>query len=217
MRQAYVSEFKQETLQENAQQEGFKKWYQARVEAVRAHVTVHDVLRRNGVSLTQSGSDRQEQVSCPFHGEDNSPSARIYPESTKGPSAMWCFKCQERLDVFGLWKKFTGEEKFSKNLYSIEKAFGLVPPEAPPREVDNYDPAIDEFFETLQMCEARLKMYRKAFDMRGYLSLGSILDRLGYQVEEQKISPVKAKGVLAQVLTKISEKASLLGSTRHAA
>jgi len=91
----------------------------------------------------------------------------------------------------------------------MEKAFGIIPPEAPPVqkfEDDYVDPDILIVDQLFDVCESRLKGARSSFDMKGYLTIGSILDRLRYQLNQDQVSYTKAKTVLNQVLQKIGEK-----------
>lgn len=201
-------DFEGEARRETERDEASKRWVQARIDAIRKNVTAHDVLRRFGAKLRQSGSDREEQISCPFHGTDRHPSCRIYPETVRGPSHAWCFVCQERWDAIGLWRKFaTHETKFTRILGEMERAFGIIPPEAPPIEIeDEEDPELLEMDQLFDVCEKRLRGARESFDMKGFLTLGAVLDRLYYQVEEGRMKPAQAKPVLQKVLDKIGEK-----------
>jgi len=199
-------DFKQEAFQESERRTAFQRWYQARRDAILGAVSAHDVLRRNGVQLRQAGSDREEQFSCPFHGNDRRPSARVYPDSARSPSHAWCFVCQERWDAIGLWRKYSPEAKFGQVLGEMERVFGLVPPEAPPPQEEDTDPELLEVLNLFDLCERRLLMARAVFDMRGYLALGTVLDRLWVQVEEDAIPSGKAREVLHRVLDKIGEK-----------
>jgi hypothetical protein len=196
----------QEAQDEKDQRDAFRRWIQVRADTVRSTVTVYEVLERNGVRLRRG--DREEQIACPFHGQDRKPSARVYPETTRGPSHVWCFVCRERWDAIGLWKKFTGETvKFTRILGEMERAFGILPPERPPSEIDNgEDPELIELDLLFDTCERRLKGARDSFDMQGYLRVGLILDRLYLQTSDGTLSAAKAKEVLRRVLDKIGEK-----------
>lgn len=192
-----------------ADQEAVWRWMRARIETIHRTVSASDVLRRNGVRL-QYG-DRREQFSCPFHGRDNKPSARIYPEVPGKPSHVWCFVCQERWDAIALWRKFEGHEKdvsFGRVLREIERAYGIVPPEGPPpEEAESEDvSAFVEVMRLYEVCERRLRAAKPLFDMRGYLILGTILDRLCARVDERKTTPEKAKETIRVVLDKIGAK-----------
>lgn len=201
-------DFNKEARREHDNRDASHRWIQARIEVIRQRVTAQEVLRRNGIKIRGTG-DREEQFSCPFHGRDRKPSARVYPETVRGPSHVWCFVCQERWDVIGLWKKFgSSDAKFTQTLGEIERAFGIIPPERPPVEYDDeeVDPELVEVDLLFDVCEKRLKDGRDAFDMKGFLVLSTILDRLYYQVEEGIIKPKKAIEVLKTVLDKIGER-----------
>lgn len=199
-------DYQGEAFQEHEAREAGKRWVAARVEAIRKNVSAHDILRRNGIKL-RYGEDREEQFSCPFHGIDRHPSARVYPETVKGPSHVWCFTCHENWDAIALWKKFSNSEaKFTRVLAEIERAFGITPPERPPTaaEMADYeDPEAIKMEELFATCELRLRRSRGAFDMKAHLTVGSILDRLRYQFERGLLSNDKVKTVLQQVLDKI--------------
>ena len=204
-------DFASEARRDIEQSDSAKHWVKQRVSVLHNRVTADDVLARNGISLRYNGS-KEEQLSCPFHGQDNKPSARFYPESVKGPSHVWCFVCQEKgWDCIGLWKKFTGfEGRFTGLLRDLERSYGITPPE-PPRfgtyEADEVqDEAVDEVKKLFGVCERRLRSAKRCFDMRPYLTLGSVLDRLAFALNEGALTPTKALPVLRTVLDKIGEK-----------
>jgi hypothetical protein len=187
--------------------EGIRRWISARIEQIHSNITAHDVLRRNGVNLKQGASDREEQFPCPFHGHDNKPSARVYSSSNRGPSHVWCFTCHERWDAIALWKKFSGtESKFTYLLTQIERDFGLPTPEAPPMEDEPDDAEAVELELLFGVCERRLKAAKSAFDMKAFLTVGSVLDRLFSGVENGTVNYETAKAALRRVLDKIGEK-----------
>ena len=184
-----------------------KQWYSTRVNNINARVTAADVLSRHGVSLRKNGG-QQEQISCPFHGTDRHPSARYYPESGDSRSGVYCYVCRKRWDAIGLWKKFTGEEKHSKVLFEIERAFGIETPEftfeSDPE--DEYDPLKDEVDRLFEACENRLREYKTSFPMIAHLKLGSLLDQLKYSRDHGALSLPDTRDRLNQVLAKIGQK-----------
>lgn len=191
-----------------------KEWYRQRVAAIHARVTAYDVLRRNGVELQQAGDDREEQFSCPFHGADKKPSARVYPEAEGSPSHAWCFVCQESgWDAIGLWKKFNGIS-FGQALHRLEREFDLQLPEMPkgllqpPRVIEK-----KEAFKNLYVtCEYRLleckKAYRYQDDLKGYLSASSVLDITKSRVDAGVWTPEKGMTVLESLLGRMLERAT---------
>lgn len=200
-------DYKGEAFEENEAREANLRWIQARVESLRKGVSAHDILRRNGIVLRYS-TDREEQFACPFHGVDRHPSARVYPETVKGPSHVWCFTCHENWDAIALWKKFTGSDaKFTRTLTEMERAFGIIPPVRPPTAAemaDYVDPDVTRIEMMFASCEMNLRSYRAAFDMKAHLTLGSILDRLRYQFEHGVQTIEKTKEILQQITDKIT-------------
>lgn len=192
-----------------------KAWFEHRVKTIHATVTVYDILRRNGVSLRHS-TERVEQISCPFHGKDEHPSARIYPGSAGSPSHIWCFVCREHWDAISLWKKYGGDEskKFHQVLSEIEKAYGITPPEISstafsrtPTDEDNDQDRFDLLYRT---CEDRLISVREDYDsfgdMLGYLTVGSVLDKLLFGVTEGKISFKAGCDLLLRLRQRIADR-----------
>jgi len=192
--------------------EARNEWFHQRVEQVHSKVSVFDVLRVNGAGLSQLSDDQEEQISCPFHGADNKPSARVYPSDARSHSHVWCFVCRERWDAIELWKKFNGgeEKKFGRVIAEIEKAFGLEVPDVPKgqaiKKATQEEQDLAEFDTLYVVCERRLKEARKAFDMTGFYKLGSALDRLATRVTNRRMVAGDGTKVLRQVLTKIGEK-----------
>jgi hypothetical protein len=196
-------------------EEAIKAWYALRVKTIHEHVTVHDILRRNGVSFRHTG-DREEQFSCPFHGKDESPSARVYPSSPRGPSHVWCFVCRERWDAIGLWKKYTGADKsFHRLLSELEKFYNITTPPVPEGAYDKGTVPVSEqektdFEHLYKVCEQRLigarEDYVRLQDMNGYLVAGSILDKIYYRIGEGTLSPKEGTDVLKRLLARIGER-----------
>lgn len=209
-------DFEAEAREEATSREALLQWTKQRIANIHEHVTAHDVLRKGGVEFKQGGSDEEEQFSCPFHGVDRKPSARVYPSSSRSHSHAWCFVCQEKnWDAIGLWRKFNGGEdkSFSRVLTEIEHAYGLTPPPMPKeasvrREVRNV--ALESFDTLYESCENCLRgardAYHKLGDMVGYLSAGQVLDKLRYRVDQRLMTPERGKETLRQLLSRIAAK-----------
>jgi hypothetical protein len=183
-----------------------------RTETIHSKVSAADVLQSNGVRLRYGGS-RPEQISCPFHGVDTNPSARYHPEEGDGHSGVWCFVCNARWDAILLWKKFNGfEGSFGSLLRALENAYGIEVPDPPEHSFGDFDSTSNEDMELSMLfdaCEGRLRKARKAFQMMGFLTLATILERLYFRLEKGLISPLQTKQVLRQILDKIAEKERL--------
>jgi len=192
-----------------------KEWYRQRVEAIHNVVTAYDVLRQNGIDISQAADDRAEQISCPFHGADKKPSARVYPDEGDSKSHVWCYVCQEPgWDAIGLWRKFNNDMAFGPALKSIETAYGLDTPDPPKEiktvEVTKEDEDLERFKKYYIACEDRLKgrktVYKNLGDMTGYLTAGAVLDKVFFRVKWKKMTTDRAITVLQQLLDKIRER-----------
>jgi len=62
----------------------------------------------------------EEQLRCPFHGPDNKPSARYYPDT----DSLYCWKCQQKWDVFGYMEDKRGYDFFSA-ITDLVKKFNI--------------------------------------------------------------------------------------------
>lgn len=198
--------------EQTVNKEAIKAWYVIRIKAIHAKGSAHDLLRRHGVNFKHTG-DREEQFSCPFHGKDENPSARIYPASPSGPSHVWCFVCRERWDVIALWKKYNGaDKKFHGILRDIERFYGLTTPPVPEGAFETpVDDTQREAFDRLyEACEERLRSvrddYERVNDMKGFLLAGSILDKAHAQTSDGKLSFKDGVSLLSKLVVKIRER-----------
>ena len=95
-------------------------------------------------------------------------------------------------------------------LRGLEKAFGIITPEAPDmsREPVQRGPTEEELavLRLLGVCECRLRSSKEAFTMNGFLTVGRILDNLHYRMAHQTIDLETAEKVARQILEKIAEK-----------
>jgi hypothetical protein len=212
-----LQDSQQETERKSLNEQLWKQWIQGRVAAIHQRVSAYEVLVRHGVKL-RTGGDREEQFSCPFHGQDRKPSARVYPAGARSPSHAWCFVCQERWDSIAIWSKFNGGEDkpFSRVLMEMEQVYGLETPK-PPKDLTFANPEankdLDDFDALYDACQNRLKYdgpayraYKAIDDMNGFLVGGSVLDKVKSQVDDCKLSPASAMKILRQLLDRIGEK-----------
>ena len=203
-------DYHKEAEQEDSQKKLRKAWVQTRVEAILNRVSAFVILRRYNAQLQQSGENRIEQISCPFHGKDNKPSARIFPASAKGPSHVWCYVCQERWDAIGLWRKYNDDTvPFTRSLMELERAYGLPTPEIP-NVIDMRDAIRKQEYEELEkllnIAERRLFNARDAFDMKAYLTLGSVLDKLHSRFEAETLQGISFRATIRKILDKIGDR-----------
>lgn len=193
--------------------EARKAWFAQRVAAIHERVTAYEVLRLNGIDLNQSSDDQAEQISCPFHGADAKPSARIHPEEGDNHSHVWCYVCQvPGWDAIGLWRKFNNDCSFGQALSGLERAFGLTTPEAPKEGFK--EPEVDEDLERFKRhymaAESRLKSllgdFKRIDGMDIYLKAGRILDRTKFRVDKKAWPARKGLEALSKMLERIGEK-----------
>lgn len=186
---------------------GYLDWFKARVDNIHQHVTAADVLERNGHGLSKNGL-QQEQISCPFHGEDRKPSARYHPESDDSKSGVWCYVCHERWDAIKLWQKFSGTEKFSHVLLEMEKAYGITPPEGDQivRKQGPRNQAAVEVERLVELCEYQLRVDKRKYDMITHLKLGSVLDQLRFAADQRSLEPEVVRDRLRQLVQKLRER-----------
>ena len=198
-------DFQGEARQESQQQQMQLAWRQQRIAAIHACVSAFDVLRHFGIDLKQHGDHREEQISCPFHGKDTKPSARIYPAGTTSHSSVWCFVCQEQWDVIALWRKFA-DVPFSQALSEIERHFGITTSSAPrlaDRQAEKHAEEVAEIESIFEVAETRLRGAKDSFDMVGFFTIGSVLDRLRCDFDCGKMPHPTVRATLAKVLDKI--------------
>lgn len=212
-----ANSYEEEARKESASNQIMREWIRARVANIHSNVSVYHVLRRKGLGLDRE--DRPEQFSCPFHGKDSTPSARVYPESPGQPSACWCFVCQERWDSIGLWRKFSGTDtKFVRTLTEMERAFGLECPPYPEGLQDVYqalqqqageDRAAD-FQRKIAICDGRLRDCTRAFkyaqDLNGYVRACSLLERVEHRVQDGRMSMEEGEAKIQAILNHIRER-----------
>jgi hypothetical protein len=109
---------------------------------------------------------------------------------------------------------FHGDEemKFAMALQGLERAFGITPTDGP--SYKDYVETVQqgpterekEILRLLEVCERRLIEAKPLFEMRGYLTVGKLLDGL-YHVLEQRMMPLDEIEKRARlVLDKIGEK-----------
>lgn len=201
----------QEALQDSYRSTAYKMWVDQRVEVLLEKVSAHDVLRHFGVELKYHDDSHEEQILCPFHS-DSIPSARIHPQQGDSRSGLYCFTCRKRWDIFALWREFNSdpERKFTLVLREMEKTFGIDTPEAPDmnREPVRRGPTEEEqiVIHLLDVCEVRLRNSKKAFTLKGFLTVGRILDNLHYRMDRRTIDLETAEKRARQILEKIAEK-----------
>lgn len=103
-------------------------WIRRRVAAVQEVYDTYQCLMEHGVEIPDRFT--AYQLSCPFHGEDHTPSSRYYPKSGRRPDYFHCFKCKLHLDAINLHARYKSI-KFMSALQDLERRFRLHIPKKP--------------------------------------------------------------------------------------
>lgn len=90
------------------------------VKNIRKQVSVFDVMRRLGHWV---GPDSTKQVRCIFHGEDRTPSARVYKDS----GLMHCFVCARPQYDAIRYLQCSEQISFTEAVWRIKDWFGIEP------------------------------------------------------------------------------------------
>ena len=202
--------FENDARREGDLQDGFRFWREECVTLIHAHVSAYDVLQRNGIKL-RYGGNRAESIFCPFHGNTRTMAARYHAADARSSDHVWCFACNPKRpwDAITLYGKFVEYQgKFTGLLRTIARDYGITLPEVPTGGVPE-DPAKLEMAEAaleLDVCERLLKSAKEAFDMKSYLILGSVLDKLAHGLDAGTQPLPKALDTMAMVRTKIGER-----------
>ena len=95
-----------------------------RAERIREQIPIIQVLADYGYYVDPEGDDREQQFQCDLHGDgqDNKPSARVYPES----GSWYCFACGRSRDAIQLVREKEGLD-FSPACKLLENRYGLPP------------------------------------------------------------------------------------------
>jgi hypothetical protein len=92
-----------------------------RVGRIRKAISLAQVLEDCGYAVRAHDSDREQQFSCDLHGDgqDNTPSARVYPDNW-----FYCFACGTQRDAIALLQEREGLE-FIEAVEALEKRYNL--------------------------------------------------------------------------------------------
>ena len=93
------------------------EYWKARGDNIKKHVTMRQLI--DYFKIPSQSSDLITQVHCPFHGNDQHASARIYATNT-----MYCFFCSKSWDVISFIKDHKKLD-FPKACQFLEDAFGV--------------------------------------------------------------------------------------------
>lgn len=177
-----------------------------RIENIKEHVTIFDVLRFYDINLPR-GQDVEQQIRCPFHGHrgDLKPSARVYHSSLK----FHCFYCGFTLDAIAFVQEFEGVN-FLRALSFIEYNFGVPQIEFVDIADDigrtfykSKEISVNALLNLYEFCEGLIIKKKKFFGLKTYSKLFMFLDSIVNKLIDNKITGIEA----FEQLTKLREKA----------
>lgn len=178
-----------------------------RIENVKEHVSIFEVLNYYGVGLTR-GEGAEQQVSCPFHGHrgDLRKSARVYESSQK----FHCFFCGFTLDVIAFVQEYEGcnflralnilEQNFSVPQIEFEDIADDIGKTFYKRKTSYTLPALLSLYE---FCEGEIIKRKKSFNLKTYSKLFLFLESTLNKLRDSKITGEEAFDQLTKLRAKI--------------
>lgn len=178
-----------------------------RIENIKEHVSIFDILRYYNVELTR-GENNEQQVRCPFHGHrgDKRASARVYSDSQK----FHCFYCGFTIDVITFVQQYEGIN-FFRALSFLEHNFNV-----PQIEFKDVTDDLDKTFHRdksiytnqsllnlYEFCEELVIRKKKSFNLKTYSKLFLFLESIVTKLQNSKINGEEAFEQLTLLRSKI--------------
>lgn len=97
------------------------------LEKINAEVSIYDLFDSSDPPVSYLTKNKPCQISCPFHGKDTHPSARVYPDS----NSFRCFYCSKSWTPVTFWaesnKYFTdsGKLDISRAISDLEVRYNI--------------------------------------------------------------------------------------------
>lgn len=176
------------------------------VQRIREQIPLSQVLSAYGYHVYADDGEHEQQFSCDLHGDgqDNTPSARLYPDSNK----FYCFACGKVRDTVTLVMEKEGVP-FWNAVQKIEKSYGLAP--LPWTEIKKQQaPKVESLFDQhknqtprqiLDRVGRLIQMYYEdendGFDI---VLMWEAHDRVDWYIRQDEFDEGKAKGLAIKVL-----------------
>lgn len=185
-----------------------------RIDNIKGQVHITDVLDYYGITVRTK--IREFQYPCPLHGDgqDNSFSARMYPES----DSTYCFACHKDRDVVE-WVRDAEGLTFGKSLSFIERTFkvkNIPKPTFDPKDTKSREemsrllrkqetaPTLLDGIERIETMSRRLvRTHRDKLSMYSVLKLFFVLDNLRYDIQHGNVEEDKARPVLQKLFVRV--------------
>lgn len=185
-----------------------------RIDNIKDQVHITDILDYYGIKVHTK--DREFQFPCPLHGDgqDNSYSARMYPDS----ESTYCFACHQSRDVVQ-WVRDYEALEFGKALSFIERTFGVKNVPTP-----SFDPTDEKtkhevrdllqrqqkaptYLEKIQVIDkkARRALRSTSVPCDDATKIFYILDNMRYDIQHGNIDDVTVAQVLQKVYDQVRD------------
>lgn len=188
-----------------------------RVKRIKEEISIVQILFDYGYHVRPEGGDREQQFPCDLHGDglDDTPSARVYPES----SSWYCFGCQVTRDAIQTIREKEGIG-FGEALSFLESRYNLSPmpwepsdqraPPGPSEEVQGLLRRMPTFKDAQEVLRRRLEEITNDRDlpMKTILAFWEASDRLVYYVDKGVLAEERGREAVAELLDRIRDASS---------
>lgn len=174
-----------------------------RIDRLNETVNMGQLLNEYGYDVLPV--EREQQFRCDLHGQDNSPSARYYPQS----NSTYCFTCVKARDCIQFIREkeslsFMGAIRFLERRFDLPfLEFDEVPSEV--KIVEKHEISFEDEERRLQTYLQNLTSERE-LDPKRLLTLWEAFDFISHQVYEKEYS--EASGI--ELLRKLRKRASTM-------
>ena len=188
---------------------------QRRKDRAKADIPIAQLLADLGYPVRSDAEDREEQFPCDLHGDgqDNKPSARVYPDS----NSWFCFACGLARDTIDTVRA-KHDLGFMQAIAWLEKRYGLDPlpfdPEEPEESKDEQArKALEAALDTSKTFEDDANHFRSLLEgltrdrdlpMDVTLKFWEASDKLCYWVENERLPQRKGRLALARLLERLT-------------
>jgi len=183
-----------------------------RSDRIRAEVSILALLGKYGFADIDPFNDVEQQFRCHLHGNDQKPSARVYPST----NSFHCWACGKSRDPINLTMDAEGIE-FSDALAKLEAEYDLPPMPFDP--VEEKGPGLAEQVEaaghSTRTYEQEHKRVVRMLDnlttdrdltMDATLAFWEMLDRIVYGVEQEGWGEQQGKEQIIKLRARIMER-----------
>jgi hypothetical protein len=171
-----------------------RDWVRRRVRAVEDKYSVYDCLVEFGHGEMIPDRDTATQLSCMWHGEDATPSARYYPAEGTGRDRFHCFRCKLHMGALDTYGKFKGLD-FMGSLKELERRLRIQVPPKPSEDVPQYvepaergpgyvSDAWGDVQRSLLLLDRKMRRLRDGLALSDYVRFSRVLDAVKWDFDK---------------------------------